>query len=115
MANAATNETTSGDVAVLKEDIQKLRDDLGLLLGDVGSYSKERLADTHDRLSAAIEVFQGRAYGRLKGTARVVQDRSSRAMDVSRGAVEQKPLTYVAAAFVAGAILASFLEWKKTS
>ena len=59
--------------------------------------------------------LQGRAYDRLQGTARMVRDRSRYAMDASRGAVEQKPLTYVAVAFLAGVVLASFFEWKKTS
>jgi hypothetical protein len=34
-------------------------------------------------------------------------------VDSSRGAVEDKPLTYVVAAFVAGMILGSLFEWKR--
>lgn len=114
MATPATNEITASEMDSIKEDIQRLRDDLGALFGDVGSYSKEKLADTRDRLSAAVEAIEGRAYGRLQGTTRMVRDRGHRAMNVSRQTVERKPLTYVAAAFAAGVILASLFEWKRT-
>jgi len=115
MAKTASNEITSNDLETLKEDIQKLRDDLGEMLSSAGSFSKEKLAETRNRLSAAVDGLQGKAYDRLQGTARMVRDRSRYAMDASRGAVEQKPLTYVAVAFVAGVVLASFFEWKRSS
>jgi ElaB/YqjD/DUF883 family membrane-anchored ribosome-binding protein len=115
MATPTPNETMTSEMDGIKEDIQRLRDDLGALFGDVGFYSKERLADTRDRLSAAIEAIEGRAYGRLQGTSRMMRDRSQRAMDASRQKVEQRPMTYVAAAFAAGVIIASLFEWKKTS
>jgi len=115
MAKIASNETTTNDLETLKEDIQRLRADLGEMLSSVGSLSKERLAETRSRLHTAVDDRQGKAYDRLQGTARLVSDRSRFAVDVSRGAVEQKPLTYVAVAFLAGVVLASFFEWKKTS
>jgi len=115
MARTDSEEMTSADIENLKADIQKLRDDLGDMLGSIGSYSKERLADTRDKLMAAVEDLEGKAYDRLHGTARTVRDRGHRAVDASRGAVEQKPLTYVVTAFIAGAILASFFGWKKSS
>lgn len=114
MATPTPKETMASEMDGIKEDIQRLRDDLGVLFGDVGSYSKEKLADTRDRLSAAIEAMEGRAYGRLQGTSRMVHDRGQRAMDASRQTVEQRPLTYVAAAFAAGVIIASLFEWKRT-
>jgi ElaB/YqjD/DUF883 family membrane-anchored ribosome-binding protein len=115
MARTDSEEMTSADIEILKADIQKLRDDLGDMLGSVGSYSKEKLADTRNKLMAAVDDLQGKAYDRLQGTARTVRDRSHRAVDMSRGAVEQKPLTYVVTAFIAGVILASFFGWKKSS
>lgn len=114
MADMATNEITGKEIDAIKDDIEKLRDDLGALLSDVGSLSRDKLADTRDRLGAAIGALEGRAYGRIQGTAYKVRDRGSRAMDVSRSAVEQKPMTYVALAFAAGVVIASLFEWKKT-
>jgi ElaB/YqjD/DUF883 family membrane-anchored ribosome-binding protein len=89
MARTDSEEMTSADIEILKADIQKLRDDLGDMLGSIGSYSKERLADTRDRLMAAVEDLEGKAYDRLQGTARTVRDRGHRAVDASRGAVSR--------------------------
>lgn len=115
MADTGTTEITGAEVDAIKEDVERLRDDLGALLSDVGSFSKEKLTDTRDRLGAAIGAVEGRAYGRMQGTARMMRDRGHQAMDASRGAVEQKPITYVMAAFAAGVILASLFDWKKSS
>ena len=41
MARTDAEEMTSTDIETLKADIQKLRDDLGDMLGSVGSLSKE--------------------------------------------------------------------------
>mgnify|MGYP006283845187 FL=1 len=114
MAKASNKDDTGGgEVDILKEDIEKLRDDLGSLLSDVGSFSRERLTETRDRLRTAAGAMEGRAYDRVQGTARMARDRGYRAVDSSRGAVEDKPLTYVVAAFVAGMILGSLFEWKR--
>jgi len=115
MARTDAEEMTSADIETLRADIQKLRDDLGDMLGSVSSFSKEKLKETRDRLVAAVDDLEGKAYDRLQGTARTVRDRGHRAMDMSRGAVEGKPLTYVVSAFIAGVILASFFGWKKSS
>ena len=69
MAKTDSEEMTSADIETLKADIQKLRDDLGELLGSVGSFSKEKLAETRDRLVSAVDDLQGKAYDRLHGTA----------------------------------------------
>jgi ElaB/YqjD/DUF883 family membrane-anchored ribosome-binding protein len=115
MAGTSMNEVAGVEVDAVKEDIERLRDDLGSLLGDIESFSREKLADTRDKLSAALEAVEGRAYGRVQGTARMMRNRSQQAVDMSRGAVEQKPITYVLASFAAGVILASLFEWKKGS
>jgi ElaB/YqjD/DUF883 family membrane-anchored ribosome-binding protein len=111
----ATDETKSREVDKIKDDLQQLRDDLGKLLGHIGSLGKGKWGGTREKVSAAVEDFQGRAYDRLRGTSQDVSDRGAQAMDMSREAVQNKPLTYVAVAFVAGVILASLLEWKRSS
>jgi len=111
---AATNER-SAEVDKVKEDLQKLRDDLGLLLGHIGSLGKGKLGSAREKVGAAVEDYQGRAYDRLRGTTRDVSDRGRQAMDVSRDAVQDKPLTYLAVAFVAGLVVASLFEWKRSS
>jgi ElaB/YqjD/DUF883 family membrane-anchored ribosome-binding protein len=109
-----TDETRSREIDKIKEDLQTLRDDLGKLLGHVGSYGKGKLGTTRDKFSAAVEDVHGRAHDRLHEARREVSDRSHEAVDASRDAVQNKPLTYIAVAFVAGMILASIFEWKRS-
>jgi ElaB/YqjD/DUF883 family membrane-anchored ribosome-binding protein len=113
MATAPTDETKTREVDAIKQDIQQLRDDIGLLLGHIGTFGKEKLGDTRDKLNAAAGSLQGKAYDRLQGTTRGVSDQGRQAVDASRDSVQHRPLTYVAAAFVAGMIFASILGCKR--
>jgi len=109
-----TDETKSGEIDRIKNDLQQLRDDLGKLLGHIGSYGKGKLGGTREKVSAAVEDLHERAHDRFEGTSQQVAERGRQALDASRDAVEHRPLTYVAAAFVAGMILASLFEWKRS-
>jgi len=109
-----TDEAKSGEIDKIKRDLQQLRDDLGKLLGHIGSYGKGKLGGTREKVGAAMEDLQGRAYDRFQGTSQEVTERGRQALDASRDAVEHRPLTYVAVAFVAGMVLASLFEWKRS-
>ncbi len=109
-----TDETRSGEIDKIKTDLQQLREDLGKLLGHIGTYGKGRLGSTREKVGAAAEDLGERAYGRFQGTGRQVTERGRQALDTSRDAVQHKPLTYVTVAFVAGMIVASLFEWKRS-
>ena len=115
MAATLTNETRTGETDSIKQDIQKLRDDMGVLLGHIGSFSTGKLGNARERLGTAAEDLQGRTYDRWHGATSGASERGRHAVDVSRDTVQQRPLTYVAAAFVAGMILASIFGWKRQS
>ena len=110
----ATDDTKSGEIGKIKSDLQELRDDLGKLLGHIGSYGKGKLGGTREKVSAAVEDLHERAHDRFRGTGQQVTERGRQALGASRDAVQHKPLTYVAVAFVAGMILASLFEWKRS-
>ena len=111
---AAPYETKSAEADKIKDDLRSLRDDLSKLLGHLGSFGKGKIGGTREKVSAAMEDIQERAYDRFQGAGHEVSERGRHAMGVSRDAVQQKPLTYVAVAFVAGMILASLFGWKRS-
>jgi ElaB/YqjD/DUF883 family membrane-anchored ribosome-binding protein len=114
MAMTPTDEAKTMDVDSIKDDIQKLRDDMGTLLSHIGSFGKGKLGGTRERLSARAEAAQEKAYDRVRGTTRGAKERGWQVIHSSRDKVQDRPLTYLAAAFVAGMIFASVFEWKRS-
>ncbi len=110
---AATDEVRAGEVDKIKDDLQRLRDDLGKLLGHVGSFSKGKFGGTKEKVSATMEDLGGRAYDRVQDVARGASDRGWQAAATSRDKVQERPLTWVGVAFVAGLVFASLFMWKK--
>jgi ElaB/YqjD/DUF883 family membrane-anchored ribosome-binding protein len=109
-----TDETKTTDVDSIKDDIQKLRDDIGTLLSHIGSFGKGKLGSTREKLGAKAEAVEERAYDRVRGTTRSARERGWQAVRSSRDKVQDRPLTYLTAAFVAGMIFASIFEWKRS-
>jgi ElaB/YqjD/DUF883 family membrane-anchored ribosome-binding protein len=108
------DETKTETVDSIKDDIQKLREDIRLLLGHIGTFGKGKLGDTREKLSEAAESFQDKAYDRLRGTTYGVSDRGRRAVNISRDTVQERPLTYVVLAFAAGMVFASIFGWRRS-
>jgi ElaB/YqjD/DUF883 family membrane-anchored ribosome-binding protein len=115
MDTTDSNDAVTTEIDAIKGDIQKLRDDLGVLLSDIGSYGKGKLGGTRGKLSSAMESVRGKAYERMQETTGEMRDRGRRVMHAPREAVQDRPMTYVVAAFVAGMIFAALFEWKRTS
>jgi len=101
------------EIDKVKDDLQRLREDLGRMLGHLGSYSKGKFGNVRERVGERVEDLQGRAYDRVQGTAREAAERGWQAASASRGKVHERPLTSIALAFVAGLVLASLFIWKK--
>ncbi len=115
MDTTDSNDAMTTEVNAIKEDIRKLRDDLGALLNDIGSYGKGKLGGSRGKLSSAMESVREKAYGRMQGTASDMRERGRRAMYAPREAVQDRPMTYVVGAFVAGMVFAALFEWKRMS
>jgi ElaB/YqjD/DUF883 family membrane-anchored ribosome-binding protein len=110
MADETKTETTD----TIKDDIQKLRDDIRLLLGHIGTFGKGKLSDTRGKLSEAAGSFQDKAYDRLRGTTSGIGERSRYAVSRSRDTVQERPLTYLVIAFAAGMVFASLFGWRRS-
>jgi ElaB/YqjD/DUF883 family membrane-anchored ribosome-binding protein len=110
MDNEVQNEAMTQDTETLKADIEKLRNDLGEMLGSIGTYSKEKIMDTQNRLRTAVEDIQGRTKARLHSTSQIVREKGQMAMEKSRKGIEHRPLTAMAVAFCSGMALASILH-----
>jgi ElaB/YqjD/DUF883 family membrane-anchored ribosome-binding protein len=108
------DEIKTENVDTIKDDIQKLRDDIRLLLGHIGTYGKGRWSDARDKLSDTAGSFQDKAYDRLRGTTRGVSERGRHAVNLSRDSVQERPLTYVVLAFAAGMVFASIFGWRRS-
>ncbi len=107
MDETTTNPNAQHEVNRIKDDIQKLRDDLTSLVNDFTSFSRDRLTDTRNRFSAAVGAFRGRATGQVQDTKETVRRESREAIETSRAAIREKPLTYAAAAFGAGMLFSA--------
>ncbi len=105
MDNQEEMEALARDRESLRVDVERLRNDLGEMLGSIGSYSKETIMDTRHRLKSAFEDMEGRAKSRFKDTTRVVKERGRWMMEKGRKAVDRRPLTAIAVAFTSGAAL----------
>lgn len=93
------------ETEILRADIEKLRNDLGEMLGSVGSYSKEKIMGTGHRLQSVLEDIEGRAKSRFRDTTQMVKERGHQAVEKGRQGVGSRPLTAIAVAFVSGAAL----------
>ena len=95
-----TNTPTEMDA--IREDIQKLQNDLKDMFHSVGEQSKEKLQESKQRLEAAIKSLQGQAVKKFDEIYDSLSEHSQDAVKKSRKQIEERPLTAVVIAFAAG-------------
>ncbi len=105
MDNQEEMESLTRDRESLRADVERLRNDLGEMLGSIGSYSKETVMDTRQRLRSAFEDMEGRAKKGFKKTSRMVKERGRQVVEKGRKIIDSRPLTAITVAFTSGAAL----------
>ena len=98
--NKKTN--TSTEIDAIREDIQKLQNDLKDMFHSVGEQSKEKLLESKQKLEAVIKSLQGQAVKKLDEVYDSLREHSQDAVKKSRKQIEDRPLTAVVIAFAAG-------------
>jgi ElaB/YqjD/DUF883 family membrane-anchored ribosome-binding protein len=99
-----TNKKTgiSTEIDAIREDIQKLQNDLKDMFHSVGEQSKEKLQESKQKLEAAIKSLQGQAAEKFDEVYDSLREHSQDAVKKSRKQIEERPLTAVFIAFAAG-------------
>jgi len=103
---AETNKKTSTSIETdaIREDIQKLQNDLKDMFHSVGEQSKEKLQESKQRLEAAIKSLQGQAAKKFDEIYDSLSEQGQDVVKKSRKQIEDRPLTAVIIAFAAGMI-----------
>ena len=103
---AETNKKTSTSIETdaIREDIQKLQNDLKDMFHSVGEQSKEKLQESKQRLEAAIKSLQGQAAKKFDAIYDSLSEQGQDVVKKSRKQIEDRPLTAVIIAFAAGMI-----------
>ncbi len=114
METETTKESVNQDVENLKSDVSRLRNDVAGILSSAVSSGKGAVMRSRDRLREAIADLEGKAKDRLRDTSGTLRERGSEKMDNWRARVEDRPVTAVTIAFVAGMVFASILtrRWR---
>jgi ElaB/YqjD/DUF883 family membrane-anchored ribosome-binding protein len=107
-----TDPKVNRDIAALKSDVHRVREDLADTVRSVACYGGNMIMRNRNRLRETIAELEGRAKERLRDTSDVLKDRGHGAIAGWRTGVEHRPITSVAIAFAAGLLLASLIERK---
>ena len=110
MADKTTSEQLASEVEALKEDIGRLQKDLTDMLASAGTYSREKLHESHLRIRAALAQVRYQTGQKMSDVYEAALDHGAMAMDKGRRTVEQRPLTSLAIAFGAGVLLSWLSE-----
>lgn len=110
MADKTTSEQLAGEVEAFKEDIRRLQRDLGDMLSSAGTYSREKLQESHLKIRAAMEGLRYQAGQKMSDIYESARNQGAYAIDKSRRTIEQRPLTSIAIAFGVGLLLSRLSE-----
>ena len=94
----ADEKSMKTEVDAIREDIQKLQNDLKDMFHSVGEQGKEKLQERKQQLEAAIKNLQDRAAEIYEN----LREHGQEVLNKSQKRIEERPFTAVFIAFAAG-------------
>jgi ElaB/YqjD/DUF883 family membrane-anchored ribosome-binding protein len=98
------------DIAALMGDLRRLREDFAEWPNRIRACCRDIAMRSRERLRTVVSGFQDRAKDRVRDTSGMLRDHGYQAVDTWRGAVANRPIVSVAAAFAAGWLLGMAVE-----
>jgi ElaB/YqjD/DUF883 family membrane-anchored ribosome-binding protein len=102
----AREEDLAREIATLKNDIARLKEDVEAAMSSAGTLSKDKLQDTKDKLRAALENIQVRVKDGFNSVYASAREHGKEAVEKSRQTISENPFYAVGGAFLAGVVLA---------
>ncbi len=103
-----SNKTIELDA--LKEDIQKLQSDLKDILHNLSTQGKEKLEESRKKLQAAMKSLKGQTEKKFDEVYDTLSEHSREAVEKGRKQIEERPLTAVFVAFIAGIVFGRLID-----
>lgn len=102
----AREEELAQEIATLKNDIARLKEDVEAAMSSAGTLSRDKLQDTKDRLRAALDSIQARVKEGFNAVYSSAREKGAEAVEKSRKTIAEYPFYAVGGAFLAGVVLA---------
>jgi ElaB/YqjD/DUF883 family membrane-anchored ribosome-binding protein len=106
MAHEESREDLAREIAALRSDISRLKEEVETALNSAGTLSKDKLQDTKDKLRTALENMQSRVKESLSAAYASARVHGKEAVEKSRQTIAENPFYAVGGAFLAGVVLA---------
>lgn len=98
------------DIAAVKGDVRRVREDVAGMVQSVKSRSKDKTMEMGDRIRGMMSDVRSRAADQVHSKSEALKDRGYETMENWRGGIERRPLTSLLAAFAAGFVIAAFIS-----
>ena len=102
-----------GDFEAVVQDVKDLKHDSSKLANNVASAVKTRASDVKDRASDTVNGTLGRIEDTVSEIWNAISKTSTQSYEAVERNVEQRPITSVLTAFVAGAAIGWVLDRRK--
>jgi ElaB/YqjD/DUF883 family membrane-anchored ribosome-binding protein len=104
------SEQVNKDIAAVKGDARRVRDDVAGMLHSARSRGKDKTMEMGDRIRGMMSDLRSKATDRVRSRSEALKDRGYETMENWRGSIERRPITSLLVSFAAGFVIASFIS-----